>query len=426
MRSQKPLPDRRALSKKNEFYISFDEETLDPRSPDSYRTPFQVDRDRVIHSYAFRRLQAKTQVFRPGEYDFYRTRLTHTLEVSQIGRSICGFLNKHSRDLNESFFIDADLVEAVCLAHDIGHAPFGHAGERELNQLMGKYGGFEGNAQTLRLLTETIWHGTSAGERVGLNPTRALLDGVLKYKRTHSSVKTTNHFIYDEQRTYVEFVHGRKLSVGQEPKSIECQIMDWADDVAYSVGDFVDGATARFITPERLAKWQSVKLYPPLIKEVQSILESGQMSHFAAHKIGEFIEGCHLEKNDIPEPMRQITNRYRYKLKVSEEGIREQQCLKQISFDMVFSSPAVQQLEYKAREMMRKLFEILGANYISVKSPNHRLLEAENEKMFEKAKGAGQRARLLSDYISGMSDDYLVRMYRRLVDPEFGSMGDLV
>ena len=136
--------------------------------------------------------------------------MTHTLEVSQIGRSICGFLNQHSRDLNESFFIDADLVEAVCLAHDIGHAPFGHAGERELNQLMGKYGGFEGNAQTLRLLTETIWHGTAPGERVGLCPTRALLDGVLKYKKTHSSVKTINHFIYDEQRKYVEFVLSEK------------------------------------------------------------------------------------------------------------------------------------------------------------------------------------------------------------------------
>lgn len=97
-----------------------------------------------------------------------------------------------------------------------------------------------------------------------------------------------------------------------------------------------------------------------------------------------------------------------------------------MSFDMVFSSPAVQQLEYKAREMMRKLFEILRENYVSMKSPNHRQLEAEIEKMFKKAKGAGQRARLLSDYISGMSDDYLVRMYRRLVDPEFGSIGDLV
>ena len=111
------------MAKKNSFYCPFDEETLQPRGVDSYRSPFQVDRDRVIHSYAFRRLQGKTQVFRPGEYDFYRTRLTHTIEVSQIGRSICDFLRKKSPLLKDNFYIDPILVEAVCLAHDIGHPP---------------------------------------------------------------------------------------------------------------------------------------------------------------------------------------------------------------------------------------------------------------------------------------------------------------
>jgi dGTPase len=138
---------------KNNFYGSFDAETLESREPDSYRTPFQVDRDRIIHSYAFRRLQAKTQVFRPGEYDFYRTRLTHTIEVSQIGRSICSFLREKSNHLKDDCYVDPDLVEVVCLAHDVGHPPFGHAGERALNELMANCGGFEANAQTVRLLT---------------------------------------------------------------------------------------------------------------------------------------------------------------------------------------------------------------------------------------------------------------------------------
>ena len=154
-------------SPRNGFYNSSDLESQHPREPDDFRSPFEVDRDRIIYSSAFRRLQAKTQVFVSGEFDFYRTRLTHSLEVAQIGRSICSFLQKTSAALGTDFFIDPDLVEAVCLAHDLGHAPFGHAGERTLHQLMLQYGGFEGNAQSLRIITETIYPGGSA--RRGMN-----------------------------------------------------------------------------------------------------------------------------------------------------------------------------------------------------------------------------------------------------------------
>src|SRR5260221_5658519 len=125
----------------NQFYNEFDYESVEPRETDPHRSPFQIDRDRIIYSSAFRRLQSKTQVFVSGEFDFYRTRLTHSLEVAQIGRSICSFLQKGSAALGTDFFIDPDLVEAVCLAHDLGHAPFGHAGERTLHQLMIQYVG---------------------------------------------------------------------------------------------------------------------------------------------------------------------------------------------------------------------------------------------------------------------------------------------
>src|ERR1700752_1040913 len=123
----------------NQFYNQFDYESEEPRETDPHRNPFQIDRDRIIHSSAFRRLQNKTQVFLSGEFDFYRTRLTHSLEVAQIGRSICSFLKQTSPFLNETFFVDPDLVEAVCLTHDLGHAPFGHAGERTLHDLMRKF-----------------------------------------------------------------------------------------------------------------------------------------------------------------------------------------------------------------------------------------------------------------------------------------------
>ena len=150
---------------KNKFYSDFDfavPESGSLRSGD-YRTPFERDRDRIIHTSSFRRLQSKTQVFLSGEYDFYRTRLTHSIEVAQIGRSICARLQRTSDLLGDDYFVDPDLVEAVCLAHDIGHPPFGHTGERTLHRLMQPYGGFEGNAQTLRILKSTIFLISNAG-----------------------------------------------------------------------------------------------------------------------------------------------------------------------------------------------------------------------------------------------------------------------
>jgi dGTPase len=171
----------------DDFYGDFDREYLrdgwNGERGSDYRSVFHQDRDRMMFTTAFRRLQSKTQVFQAGEYDFYRTRLTHSLEVANIAKSIAVWL----RTGRPEAAVDLDLVEAICLSHDIGHPPFGHAGERVLNRLMEKYGGFEGNAQTLRILTRTIFSG-SPGRR-GMSPTRALLDGVLKYKRLHRDRK---------------------------------------------------------------------------------------------------------------------------------------------------------------------------------------------------------------------------------------------
>lgn len=240
------------------FYSAFDTERLNPsaRSTGSAetdgRTAFQLDRDRVIFSYAFRRLQSKTQVFQSGEYDFYRTRLTHSLEVARIARSIGEHLNRTYPEV----CIDGDLLEAVGLAHDLGHPPFGHIGERKLNELMAPWGGFEGNAQTARILTETFWSRKAAPH--GMSPSRAFLDGVLKYKALWSDacerpapdappVPPENHFLYDPQARLRDFVAGGTWpacavapKAANAAKSLECQIMDWADDTAYSLHDIVD------------------------------------------------------------------------------------------------------------------------------------------------------------------------------------------
>src|SRR5271170_2929073 len=190
-----------------DFYGAFDRECLvneyNPKRREDYRSVFHQDRDRIMFSPAFRRLQAKTQVFQAGEYDFYRTRLTHSLEVSRIAESIAIWLRRAHPEVR----VDPHLLEGICLAHDIGHPPFGHAGERVLNELMGPYGGFEGNAQTLRILTRTIY--SNPERRGGMSPSRALLDGVLKYKRLYRDRDgDTHHFIYDDQAGILEFCFG--------------------------------------------------------------------------------------------------------------------------------------------------------------------------------------------------------------------------
>ncbi len=248
----------------NQFYNEYDIKRLRKSTREDYRTPFQIDRDRIIHSSEFRRLQGKTQVFLPGEYDFYRTRLTHSIEVAQIGRSISNYLASSNKDcFNENYFIDSDLVESACLTHDLGHPPFGHAGERTLHKLMRPYGGFEGNAQTLRLITKVFYR--SEDERRGMNPTRAFIDSILKYKSLYGDLENPeNHFIYDDQKKYLDFTFDNKLSEmnlssGDDLnslRSIECQIMDWADDTAYAINDLVDSISGGFITIYKLLKWK--------------------------------------------------------------------------------------------------------------------------------------------------------------------------
>jgi dGTPase len=285
----------------NTFYNDIDVQCLTKERSADYRSPFEIDRDRIIHTSAFRRLQAKTQVFLSGEYDFYRTRLTHSLEVAQIGRSICKFLRHESPSLSNSFAIDSNLVEAICLSHDLGHPPFGHSGERTLNALMKAYGGFEGNAQTLRLITETIY--SSSGERQGMNPTRAFLDGILKYKTPHGELENPeNHFIYDEQKNYTEFAFDSVLVPGElSPgknlnsfRSIECQIMDWSDDAAYSLNDLADGIHSGIINKEKIERWAGQRSLSPdenrSLEEVIEAISTGQLEKIIAGKIGKFIQ----------------------------------------------------------------------------------------------------------------------------------------
>jgi len=233
------------------------------------RTPYQVDRDRIIHSSAFRRLRNKTQVFGVFTLDYYRTRLTHSLEVSQIARSIASNINK-----NYGLNVDIDLVEAISLAHDIGHPPFGHTGEDVINTKLqevtsGEYG-FEANAQNIRILNflERKFYDSDKGKIYGINPSLKTIDGILKYKLPYLLSDKSKHFIYDEDIFILERLHGKNFmefiennhiylnadknaNVKEEffeaSRSIECQILNAADDIAYATHDLEDGVESKLI-----------------------------------------------------------------------------------------------------------------------------------------------------------------------------------
>ena len=434
---------RHVLVVRNRFYQEFDFERLSGALPPEgdFRSPFQVDRDRVLHTTAFRRLQNKTQVFWSGEYDFYRTRLTHSLEVAQIGRSICGWLLASTDDFSSENTIDADLVEAVCLSHDLGHPPFGHAGERSLNHFMAPYGGFEGNAQTLRLLTERIF----SQRRTGMDPSRAFVDGILKYKSGWGELKEVegkepaNHFIYDEQSEYTEWTLGgrafpEELEVGKVRdsfKSVECQVMDWADDTAYSLNDLADSVRAGFLNEESIRRWaekRGLESGPdsPLGDLIRAI-SRGRIDSFVGHRIGLYVKAAKVQETE--NFLSGESNRYRFRIVVDQATQAESEIFKRLAFEVVFLSTQLKQLEHKGSMMLRRLWELFHLRYVDqqpVDGQFFQLLPPEQVEEIESVESAGERARLVCDFLAGMTDGYAVRMYQRLFSPGFGSIGDIV
>lgn len=400
------------------MYNDFDQSCFPtPRGTKGYRSPFAIDRDRVIHSRAFRRLQAKTQVFSTGEYDFYRTRLTHSVEVGQIGRSICAFLTYSDSGSPE---IDSDLVEAACLSHDLGNPPFGHSGERTLHRCMEKFGGFEGNAQTMRLITKRIF--TEKTGRVGLKPTRALMDAVCKYK-TLWKHPMESHFLYVDQDECLQFVHG---GLGVSEQSIECQIMDWSDDIANAYADINDGVKARLITAPILEQWASSQaLDSDETAFADGLIDSirrDDTERFRAQGIGQSIEATFIVARH--GPLATLTQRYAHGIEVQPDIMKRCKFMKRIAAGIVIQSAVVQQLEMKTHVMLKRLFDLLLQNYLD-KKPKA-LLPPEAHAEIISTDQEAEKARYICDHLSGMSDDFAVRTYRRLFDPLFGSMRDFV
>lgn len=333
------------------------------------RSAFARDRARILHSSALRRLAAKTQIHTAGTDDFLRTRLTHTLEVSQIGR-----------ELGDAFGCDADLVEVGCLAHDIGHPPFGHNGEAALNTLMQNVGGFEGNAQTLRVLTrlesKTIDPG---GNSLGLNLTRASLDAAIKYPWSQKD-NPLKFGYYEDDKPIFDWVRSVTLS-GQ---CFEAQVMDWADDVAYSVHDVEDAVVAKHLNLEILHSPSEVKEVVSLAQQhylfvrdelleeaierlknldfwLRSYDESQQalaeLKNFTSRLIGRFC-GAVIEETKAHYPQAHLT-RYNAKLIVPDWARHEVAILKTLANRYVMQREGVERLHQEQQEKLVYLVQYI-------------------------------------------------------------------
>ena len=434
---------------------------------DPYRKPWERDYGRVVHSAAFRRLQAKTQILGVDEGDFHRTRLTHTLEVSQIGEAITKRLR---RQLDKGspewrWLPPAKLMRTICLAHDLGHPPFGHGGEVALNRCMLANGGFEGNGQTLRIITKL----DNSTENYGMDLTRRALLGTIKYPAPYNDVvnkscypgkqqdfsgdsvfvandfKPPKCYLNEEQET-VNWVtkgfdekersifskaHSRPLKDGKQRhkktrhKSLDASIMDVADDIAYGVHDLEDGIALKLVDKRDFEDWfaeckRKDKLEPLLedeclVPEFDSLAnklfsrDTHERKQTIGHIVGSFIAGVEIKEEPV---LKHPLFRYRAELDFGKRNALD--ALTEIVANRIVKSPLVQQLEFKGQKIVTELFHAFHTD------PN-RLLEESARKRID---DGDQKQRVICDYIAGMTDDYAIRRYRQLFVPRAGSVFD--
>ena len=355
--------------------------------PPAGRSAFQRDRDRVIHSSAFRRLEYKTQVFVNHEGDLYRTRLTHSLEVGQVGRAIARQLA-----LNE------DLVEAIALAHDLGHTPFGHAGQDALQECMADLGGFEHNIQSLRIVDRLE---KRYGDFPGLNLSFETREGILKHCAKSKAADLADV--------------GERFLQGTQP-SLEAQITNLADEIAYNNHDIDDGLRAGLLNLEELC---ASTLYGAIFAEVyQRYPEASQT--VLRHETGRRL--INLLIHDLVDETRR---------RIAAEGIatiaevraaprplaahspaiaHEVATLKHFLFQRMYRHPRVHRQAEKAKRLVRKLFHTLRED--------PRLLPLKYQGRINECDGAAKRqARVVADYVAGMTDRFAIAEYDRLFDP---------
>lgn len=417
------------------------------RGTQDHRDPYERDRTRVIHCPAFRRLQRKTQILGTDEGDFHRTRLTHSLEVDSIGRSIVRNLkiNQHDQKIISALLPNDDLISVICLLHDIGHPPFGHGGEVALNYMMRHYGGFEGNAQTLRLLTKV----ENSYGGFGLDLTRRALLGVLKYPvsrssvlakkqaKVHESVHKTikiNDWLppkayFDCEQPEIDWLLSplsptdRALfqSLSQAPQetqsgksayhSFDCSIMDAADDIAYGVHDLEDAIHLRLINPSHFdtEEFRYLLKNTSLAPKQDQLLNSlfSEVLHLRKQTIGEMVNYFITSTEIVITNSNFETNLLKYNIVLTPEAHALLNYLKDCIYQNVIDSQESRTFEYGGQTVVLRLFDAISSNPTS-------LLDTKNRELFRNANDETEAFRIVCDYLANMTDEYAYRMHERL------------
>lgn len=427
------------------------------------RTPWEIDYGRIIHSSSFRRLQGKTQILNLGDSDFYRTRLTHSLEVGQIARGLTQQIRKTtSNPIIKSLLPDPMMIQAVGSTHDLGHPPFGHGGEVALNYCMRNDGGFEGNGQTLRILSKL----EKMSAKNGSDLTRRSLLAVLKYpismgvaanpkvipklENNPTSIRLIDRKSSKPPKCYLEsetdvvnwvldhlsssdknkFLHYKTEDNEHNSakyKSFDCSIMDLADDIAYGVHDLEDMIAMRLILrkdfeeivlpmhcqsfldeyTERARDEIGNDSYKWLLDGLFG--DPGKRKHFISRFVGHFITNVIVKKLDVFDE-----GLLDYKAKLPNLHSDFLKALKKVVYKKVIKSPEVQHLEFKGQKMVVSVFEAYATDPSNL-LPNYCYQD------FEKS---GNDLRIICDHIAGMTDAYLLKTYDRLFSPRMGSVFD--
>ncbi|HEU5415829.1 MAG TPA: deoxyguanosinetriphosphate triphosphohydrolase [Candidatus Angelobacter sp.] len=350
-----------------------------PEPPHPYRSAFQRDRDRVVHSRAFRRLENKTQVFSRKYSDHFRNRLTHTIEVAQISRTIATELG-----LNE------ELVEALALVHDVGHPPFGHAGERMLNELMREHGdSFDHNLHALRIVEQFEQR---YADFAGLNLTFEVREGIIKHSRDYDAA---------------EFPQLAEYLLDLRPP-LEAQLIDLTDEIAYSTADLDDGVEALVLEREQVR--EGVPLFAEIAGEVDQLYPDAPeklkfnecLKRVLDRLVSDLIDRSRAQiahaKLDSVEAVRRHPTRL---VSFSPEADRQRLQLKQFLYETVYYSPVIRLDKEQGEQVIAELFEFF------MQAPGE-LPPSYQEKMQQEA-----LHRIVCDYIAGMTDNYVQQQHRR-------------
>ena len=426
------------------------------------RDEWERDYARIIHSSAFRRLQSKTQVLGLGESDFYRTRLTHSMEVAQIGTGIVRWIrgNHASSEPFYSWLPTDALMNAICLSHDLGHPPFGHGGEVALNICMRDHGGFEGNGQTLRILSKLDKY----TDGFGMNPTRRLLLGVLKYPAPYERcaresvygpiaaaawlsqaseqkppkcyldcdsevvdwilypIANSHQTDFCEVEDFIGDDGNPEKHSKPKFKSFDTSIMEIADDISYGLHDLEDAISLGLITRNDWDSHNEGKkgLFAICEKSYEEISSSlfSEKSHHRKNAIGDLvhclIKSVHVGKTGISGGSCPLLE---WNAFMAEEHAILHKHIFSLVVKKVIKSTGVQQLEFKGQRLVVELFTALNSDPL-------RFLPESTKVRYRIAQEKGGAERVICDYVSGMTDDYATRLYEKIFHPHKGSIFD--